>query len=284
MSLPPLPKRLKGSLFTEIIPQFLPEVKPKKLVELGAIVLKKGKTQTYESLTDSLRKIQWVKLVGLKAIDIEIKIANEMEPRTLLMDPLGQTAYALCVTDCIVHTKSALDSMAVFLTDLLNLDVKGGDRDLKKPRFRERIAKKDEFLKCKMKELGHWFEQLQGIRDEWIHRSSIRCLLFHGPSKVGILPIPREGMLDFSKQTKLAITEKNFWSTKDFVEYQYSNLLTLFLAIVERSIEIERRDLIGLVPIPNDAEKNLTLFPTRVTEKMIIEKMKVRLPRSMVEW
>ncbi|GAI63326.1 unnamed protein product, partial [marine sediment metagenome] len=36
------------------------------------------------------------------------------------------------------------------------------------------------------------------------------------------------------EQSKLAITEKNFWSTKDFVEYHYSNLLTLFLAIVER--------------------------------------------------
>jgi hypothetical protein len=131
MSTPSFPKKLKGIIFTEIIPQFLPEVNPKKLVELGAIVRKKGRTQMYEPLTDSLRKIQWVKLVGLKAIAIEKEIAEAMEPNTLVMNPLGQTAHALCVTDCLVHTKSALDSMAVFLTALLNLDAKGGDRDFK---------------------------------------------------------------------------------------------------------------------------------------------------------
>lgn len=284
MSLPPFPKKLKGAIFTEIIPQFLPEVNPKKLVELGAIVRKKGRTQMYEPLTDSLRKIQWVKLVGLKAIAIEKEIAEAMEPNTLVMNPLGQTAHALCVTDCLVHTKSALDSMAVFLTDLLNLDAKGGDRDFKKPGFRQLIGEKDLFLKHKMKKLKHWFKQLQEIRDEWIHRSSIRCRLIHGPSKVGVLPIPKKVTLSYDEQIKLAITEKKFWSTKDFVEYNYSNLLTLFLATVERCIQIERRDLIGPTPVPADAEKELIMFPTRVTKKMTAEKMKVKFPKSMVDW
>ena len=284
MNLPPFPKKLKGVIFTEIIPQFLPEVSPKKLVELGAIVRKKGRTQMYEPLTDSLRKIQWVKLVGLKAIAIEKEIAEAMEPNTLVMNPLGQTAHALCVTDCLVHTKSALDSMAVFLTDLLNLDAKGGDRDFKKPGFRQLIGEKDLFLKHKMKKLKHWFKQLQEIRDEWIHRSSIRCRLIHGPSKVGVLPIPKKVTLSYDEQIKLAITEKNFWSTKDFVEYQYSNLLTLFVAIVERCIRIERRDLIEPIPVPVDAEKELIMFPTRVTENMTVNKMKVKFPKSMVDW
>lgn len=284
MSLPPFPKKLKGVIFTEIIPHFLPEVNPKQLVELGAIVRKKGRTQMYEPLTDSLRKIQWVKLVGLKAIAIEKEIADAMKPNTLVMNPLGQTAHALCVTDCLVHTKSALDSMAVFLTSLLNLDAKGGDRDFKKPRFRRLIGEKDLFLKHKNKKLKPWFKQLQEIRDEWIHRSSIRCRLIHGPSKVGVLPIPKKVTLSYDEQTKLAITKKNFWSTKDFVEYQYSNLLTLFLAIVDRCIQIERRDLTGPVPVPVNAEKELIMFPTRVTENMTAEKMKVKFPRSMVDW
>ena len=154
MSLPPFPKKLKGVIFTEIIPQFLPEVNPKKLVELGAIIRKKGRTQMYEPLTDGLRKIQWVKLVGLKAMAIEKEIVGAMEPNTLVMDPLGQTVHALCVTDCLVHTKSALDSMAVFLTSLLNLDAKGGGRDFKKPRFRQLIGEKDLFLKHKIKNSG----------------------------------------------------------------------------------------------------------------------------------
>lgn len=284
MSLPSFPEKIKGVIFTEIIPQFLPEVNPKKLVELGAIIRKKGRTQMYEPLTDSLRKIQWVKLVGLKAMAIEKEIAGAMGPNILVMDPLGQTAHTLCVTDCLVHTKSALDSMAVFLTSLLNIDAKGGDRDFKKPRFRQLIAEKDPMLKHEIKKLEHWFEQLQEIRDEWIHRSSIRCKLIHGPSKVGVLPIPRKVMLGFDEQSKLAITERNFWSTKDFVEYHYSNLLTLFLAIVERCIQIERRDLIEPISFPADVEKELIMFPTRVTENMTAEKMKVKFPKSMVEW
>jgi hypothetical protein len=284
VSLPPFPEKIKGVIFTEIIPQFLPEVNPKNLVELGAIVRKKDRTQMYEPLTDSLRKIQWVKLVGLKAMAIEKEIASVMEPNTLVLNPLGQTAHALCVTDCLVHTKSALDSMAVFLTSLLNIDATGGDRDFKKPRFRQLISEKDSMLNHEIKKLEPWFEQLQEVRDEWIHRSSIRCKLIHGPSKVGVLPIPKKVMLDYDEQSKLEITERNFWSTKDFVEYNYSNLLTLFLSIVERCIQIERRDLIEPVSFPADVEKELIMFPTHVTENMTAKKMKVKVPKSMVDW
>lgn len=256
----------------------------RELVELGAIVREKNRTQMYEPLTDSLRKIQWVKLVGLKAIVIEREIITVMEPNTLVMDPLGQTAHALCVTDCLVHTKSALDSMAVFLTNLVSLDAKGGDRDSKKPKFRQLIAEKDLFLKHKIKKLEPWFKQLQDIRDEWIHRSSIRSRLIHGKNKVGVLPIPRKVTLSYEEQIKLTITAENFWSTKDFVEYHYSNLLALFLAIVDRRIQIERRDLKGSVPVPGDAEKELIAFPTMSTENMTAEKVKVKFPKSMVDW
>jgi len=107
--------------------------------------------------------------------------------------------------------------------------------------------------------------------------------LVHGPSKVGILPIPRKVMFDVSQQRKLKLTEENFWSTKDFVEYHYSNLLTLFLAIVERCIQIERRDLIEPIPVLADAEKELIMFPTRVTENITVNMMKVKFPKSMVD-
>lgn len=278
------PKKIKGVIFTEIIHQFLPEIKANKLVELGAIVRKKQRTQIYEPLTDALRKIQWVKLIGLKAIAIEEEIEKEMEPNILVMHPLGQTAHALCVTDCLIHTKSALDSMAVFLTDLLDLDAKGGDRDLKKPRFRKILSEKDQFLKKKIRKLRHWFRELQEVRDEWIHRSSIRCAIIHGPSEVGILPIPKKITIGFSEQTKLTISKENYWSTKDFVEYQYSNLLTFFLALIERCIQIERRDLEEPIPIPADAEKHMTIFPTRLTRSMTVKGIRVKFPKSIVEW
>lgn len=287
MSIPMMPlsfpKKIEGIIFTEVIPQLLTEVNKRKLVELGAIVRKKSRTQMYEPLTDSLRKIQWVKLVGLKAIAIEKEINAVMESNVLVMDPLGQTAHTLCVTDCLVHTKSALDSMAVFLTDLLDLDVKGGDRDFKKHQFRQLVAQKDQFLKHKIKKLQKWFLQLQEIRDECIHRSALRSNLVHGPSKVGILPIPRKVMLDVVQQRKIELTENNFWSTKDFVMYHYSNLVTLFNAIIDASIQIERKDLKEQIEIPS-VEAELCMFPIVVTQEMTAKKIKVKFSKSMTSW
>lgn len=150
--------------FDQIIPQIIPEYKPIKLATLGLIVKKKCKTEMYESLRHSLRKIQWVKLAGSKAIYIEQEIMKVSEPNTFVQDPLRQVAHSLCITDCLIHTKSALDSMAVFLTDLLVLEWKKGDRDFKKDPFRRSICQNDEYLKHKIKKLEPWFLELQKIR------------------------------------------------------------------------------------------------------------------------
>jgi len=276
---------LPGVVFTEIIPPFLPEVNVKKMVELGTIVLKKRRAELYEPLADSLRKIQWVKLTGLKAIAIEKRIFDKMEPNTLVMDPMGQVAHALCVTDCMIHTKSALDSIAVFLTSLLKLNAKGGNRDFKKRRFRKLVVEKDPFLKNIIDNLGDWFRQLQKIRDEWIHRGSIRSLLIQGASEVGVLPIPKEVELKPDEQDKLAITRENFWSTRDFVENHYSNLIALFLAIVDRCIQIEREGLSKPVSIDPEAEKSFSMFPFRLKDKrMLVKRTKVKIPKSNVDW
>ncbi len=116
----------------------------------------------YESLRFSLRKIQWVKLMGLKAIHLEDELVKAVEPNSFVLDPLRQTAHSLCVTDCLIHTKSALDSMAVFLTDLLGLEQKGGDRDFKKLGFRQSVSQKDVYLKHKIKKLETWFVEFKG--------------------------------------------------------------------------------------------------------------------------
>lgn len=285
MSLPNFPKKMEGSLFfREIISQFLPEYSPRKLAELGLIVEKKGRTQIYESLRHSLRKIQWVKLIGLKAIYIEEELSKAVEPNSFVLDPLRQTAHSLCVTDCLIHTKSALDSMAVFLTDLLGLSQKGGDRDFKKLDFRRSVCQKDAFLKHKIKKLKHWFIELQRVRDKWIHIEAIESFSVHGKSDVGILPIPRNISLSAREQLKMPINSKNFWSTKDFVEYHYSHLAELFREIVDRSLQIERLDLTEPVTVPEHFMHNLTMFPTHSTENITLQKMKVYFPKSMVDW
>lgn len=278
------PKKLEGIIFSGIIPNVFPEARLKKFVELGTIVEKKGRTNLYGPLVDSLHKIQWVKLVGLKAISIERKIKTHMEPNIVATDPLGQTAHSLCVTDVLIHTKSALDSMAVFLTNLLDLDAKGGERDFKKDSFRRLVAKKDAMLKKQMRKLRNWFRNLQEIRDEWIHRSSLKCRLIYGPSKVGMLPIPRNVTLNYKDQSGLPITKEYYWSTKDFVNFHYSNLLTLFLGIVERSIQIEKRDVKGPIPIPTDIERILFLSVFRPTVNTKLKAVRVRFPESLVDW
>jgi hypothetical protein len=285
MSLPNFPKKMKGSLFfREIMPQFLPEYSPFKLAMLGLIVEKKGKTRIYESLRFSLRKIQWVKLVGLKAIHLEEELSKAIEPNCFVLDPLRQTAHSLCVTDCLIHTKSALDSMAVFLTDLLGLEQKGGDRDFKKIGFRQAVCQKDIFLKHHIKKLEPWFLELQGIRDEWIHIRAIESLSVHGKSDVGMLPIPRNINLSTKEQRKLPVNSENFWSTKDFVNNHYSNLAELFREIVDRSVQIENLDLTEPVTVPEYFMNNLTMFPTHSTENMTLRKMKLHIPKSIVDW
>jgi hypothetical protein len=285
MSFRELPKKMEGSLFfREIMPQFLQEYNPFKLAMLGLIVEKKGKKKIYESLRFSLRKIQWVKLVGLKAIHLEEELSKAVEPNCFVLDPLSQTAHSLCVTDCLIHTKSALDSMAVFLTDLLELDLKGGDRDFKKLGFRQAVCKKDVYLKYQIKKLEPWFLELQEARDEWIHIRAIESLSVHGKSDVGMLPIPRNISLNAKEQRKLPINSNNFWSTKDFVSHHYSHLTTLFLEIVDRSLQIENSDLTEPVTVPEHFMQMLALFPTHSTENLTLQKIKMRFPKSMVDW
>ena len=279
------PQKMEGSLFfREIIPQLLPEYNPFKLAMLGLIIEKKGKQNEYESLRFSLRKIQWVKLVGLKAIYLEEELMKQVEPNSFVLDPLRQTAHSLCITDCLVHTKSALDSMAVFLTDKLGLDWKGGKRDFKWLEFRQSVSKKDMFLKHKIKKLEPWFIELQGIRDEWIHIKAIESFSVHGKSDVGMLPVPRNITSSVEEQKEIPINSKYFWSTKDFVEHHYSNLSELFREIIDRCLQIENLTLTDPVTVPQHLINNLTMFPTHSTENMTLQKMKMYVPKSMTDW
>jgi hypothetical protein len=272
-----MPQEIKGIIFTEIIPQLIPEVSPADLIRLGAIVRKKNRSEAYEPLTDSLRKIQWVKLVSLEAVSIEREIAGQMEPGSTVSYPFGQVKHSLAVTDSMIHTKSALDSMAVFLTDLLRLDARGAGRDFKHTEFRREVSAKDPILRVRMKELEPWFKELQGIRDEWIHRSSIRNMLIIGPSDVGVLPIPKRNLDVGLKAFDLPITHGNFWSTSEFLDHHYMNLVTLFRAIVDRCIEIESASLTEPVPVDLDAEKGLVTFLFKTTQDMTVTKAKVKL-------
>jgi hypothetical protein len=264
LTLASLPKEIQGIIFTEVVPKLTPEIDPASLVRLGSIVRKKHREKLYEPLPDAFRKIQWVKLMAIEAISIDDEITANMEPNKIASYPYGQMRHALSVTGALFHTKSAADSIAVFLAGFLELKAQGGDRDFRKPKFRAELSTSDPILGSRLKELEPWFENLQKIRNEWIHRSSIRCMLMSGPTEVGALPIPKKnvelGLRAFDKP----INAENFFSTKQFLDYHYSNLVRLFRKVVERCIEIE---LIGIAepPVDLEVEKMLIMFPVKAT-------------------
>ena len=263
------PPKIKGAwIWSEVMPQLVPEIDFNNLLKLGTIVKHKGRAEFYQYLRASLRKIQWTKIPGYKAIAIERDIWNQKKPNTLILDPLGITDHSLSITDCLIHTKSALDSMAIFLNELLGLGAKREKRDLKHEKFRSQIIDKDHVIGKVIKKLEPWLIDLQRLRDEWIHRTTVRDSILIGPSNVGVLPLPKKAHVDM----KGPITPKNFWSTSDFVKYHYYQFIYLFNAVVKRSIQIEVKDL-DKIPVPDPDELKLCLFRTRVTEKMTAQKV-----------
>ena len=280
------PEKVEGALFfKEILPWFVSEYDPSKLAMLGLIIGKKGKAEMYESLRYSLRKIQWVKLSGLKAIHIEEELMKAVEPNSFVLDPLRQTAHTLCITDCLIHTKSAVDSMAVFLTDLLELPQKKGERDFKKPEFRQSIYQKDVFLKHSIKKLEPWLIELQAVRDDWIHIKTLESLSVQGKSgEVGMLPIPKKIDANIWEQRKMPLNSQNFWSTKDFVTHHYSKVTELFRDIVDRSLQIESLDLKEPITLPEDYIRQLSFFPMYSNENMTLQKIRFYNPTSMTDW
>jgi len=270
----PLPKEIKGTYFTEIIPYLIPEIPAKGLVTLGAYIIQGGKGDTYQPLKASLSKIQWVKFTCLRAIEIENELQKMVKPNSVIFWPLGQTDHVLNITNCVVHTKSALDSIAVFLTSYLKLGFLGGDRDLKKGKFRDAVIKKDKKIGRIIKDLIPWLSYLQEIRDELIHRSSLRTCIINGPSDVGMLPIFRNPTL-FGQviPNDMKIDNENFYTTDEYVTLHFMNLVRLFRGILKRCIEIEKKRFKGKLDIPDKAEESMAFFPTRITQKIMLEKM-----------
>lgn len=276
MSIKPFPKNIQGIIFTEVVPKLTPEINAASLIRLGSIVRKEHHEKLYRPLTDALRKIQWVKLMAIEAISIDNEITNAMEPNKILSYPYGQMRHALSVSGVLFHTKSAVDSIAVFLTDFLGLKVRESHRDFKRDDFRRELGANDPVLGARLKVFESWFQELQKIRDELIHRSSIRCMLISGTSECGALPIPKRDLELGLNAFNRPINRQNFFSTEQFVNYHYTNLVNLFRTIVDRSIEIE---LISIVEpsVDVEVERTLSMFPCQTTWSGQLQGMKVKI-------
>jgi hypothetical protein len=65
MSSTGMPQKIEVIIFTGIIPNLIPEIDPRNLIRLGSIVRKLNRSRLYRPMTDALRKIQFVKVIGL---------------------------------------------------------------------------------------------------------------------------------------------------------------------------------------------------------------------------
>jgi hypothetical protein len=282
-----LPGTTQSYLFlTQHTPQFLSEFDVPKLMILGAIVEKASKINLHKPLIFGLRKIQWVRMTGEKALRLEQELQRESAPDIVVLDPLRQSAHSLCATDFLIHTKSSLDSMAVFLNDLLELGQKKGDRHFKKEKFIRLICEASPFLRGPIEILRPWFSELQEIRDDWIHIRTIESLAVVGKSDVGMLPIPKKAFPDAPGQKTVPFDLQNFWSTRNFVEHHYTRLRGLFKTIIDAAFQVESPTSVkAQVVLPFSKEFQVFgAFPFVAAESTTVKQARIRQRTSMSDW
>jgi len=273
--LPELPQEFPH-IFTEVYFGLVPEINYGDLCHLSQIVKNVQRQRGYETLADCLRKIQWVKLSALLATSIEKDIAEHMEEDSVSFAPSDQIQHAKSICEFAIHTKSALDSLAVFLTWFLSLNAKKAERDFKHKRFRNQIRGKDLVLGQHIQSMGKWFDDLQEIRDVWIHKTSTMIFVTSEPSEVGVLPIPKK-VSEGQRWIDGPVTKDNFWSTEEFVQFHYSTLISLFDLVVKRCIKIELGDIEMPPTRLEDYGPPMSSFPMRSIRPKVIKKMKFKL-------
>jgi len=261
-------------IFGMVVFQIVPEVSYDDLVYLSQIVKTKQRTELYEPLADSLRKIQWAKLAGLGANAIEKEMTEQIDDETILVEPVGQVQHAKAVIDFVTHSKAALDSIAVFLNAYFSLGESGGNRDFRRGKFREQTVNADVVIGKHVEHIKAWIDNLIAVRDEWIHRDSPWITLTGPLTEVGALPIPKRVKSRF-EEVHTPLTRQFYWSTPEFIEFHFANLVSLFNTIIKRCIQLEA---VGLSELPARSKlggKPIVATPFRVTQDMTAKKLRL---------
>jgi len=197
-----------------------------------------------------------------------------VEEGVIAFSPVVEVQYAKAVFDFVIHTKSALDSMAVFLTELLSIPATGAKRDFKHKGFREQIIQTDAALGERIKSLEQWFITLQDVRDKWIHRITTRIFMAFGPTEVGLLPIPK-AITEHGKLQDVPLRKEYYWTTAEFIDFHFTKLTSLFRLIVARCIEIELASIGTPPPRPKESEV-IIAFPMQAVKDMKLKAIRMR--------
>ncbi len=270
-------------IFVEVVFQILPEIDYGDLCYLSQIARSREDTAKYRSLVDALRKIQWAKLAALEATSVEGQIQRELEEagsNVLVQEPVGQVRHAKALFDFVAHAKAATDSIAVFLTDYLPIEAKGGDRDFRKATFRDKVIKSDPVVGQEISSLSGWLdaasgssESLVAVRDHWLHRGSPGISLVLPKPEVGLLPIPRR--LAEGERANTAITAEHYWSTTEFVAFHIEKLAKLFSVVVRRCIELEVAALADPPARAGVTDAPVAATPVLLTENVVINRIRL---------
>jgi hypothetical protein len=147
-------------LFFEIALEVVPEINYDELVYLSQLVKTRQRESVYSSLVDAVRKYHWAKLSGIEAIVIDgtLVAAYDGADDTLFGDVVGKIRHNKALLELISPCKAALDSLAVFLNDFLNVGASGGERDLRRDAFKNKLRAKDASLDSFLLAESSWLQ------------------------------------------------------------------------------------------------------------------------------
>jgi hypothetical protein len=275
---PILPEKLPHFFF-EVAFELLPEVNYDDLIYLCALVRAGKREDMYSSLVDAVRKIQWMKLSGMDACSIDAVLTAQYDGSndTAFHDPVGQIRHAKALLELVSHGKAALDSLAVFLNELLRLGFQGGDRDCRNDAFKKKLTAADPALKAFLQTEANWLQRntaasasIISARDEWVHRGSPDVVLVWPPAEVGVLPIPNE----LTASVTNFPTKATHRSTREFAEFHYSRVLKLMNLVIALAINTEAGALPFAPTKQLGGQVRISIVKFRLTKAIAAQKVK----------
>ncbi len=275
----PLPNQFPH-IFYEIAFELLPEVSYDDLVYLSLLVRSQHRERAYSSLVDAVRKVQWAKLSAIDAAAIDAVLAAQYDgTETVLNDVAGQIRHAKALLELISHGKAALDSLAVFLSSVLNLGFSGGQCDLRHDVFKKKLQSADASLGEFLKAESAWLQlnspastSIIAARDECVHRGFLDVAFMWPPSEVGVLPVPKA----LAASVTAAATKATHYSTNEFVTHHFSRVVKLLGIVITMCIEIEAREVSPPLARPPGAQNRLSAVKFILTKEV-----KVTSPQQM---
>jgi hypothetical protein len=270
----PLPDKLPH-IFFEVALEVLPELNYDDLVYLSLLVRSQQREPVYSALVDAVRKVQWMKLSSMDATGLDAVLVAQYDGSVdvVLNDPVGKIRHAKALLELVSHGKAALDSLAVFLNDLLGLGYSGGDRDFRRDAFKKKLASSHATLEAFLRAESHWLQlnntastSIVSARDEWLHRGFPDVAFMWPPTEVGVLPIPK--VLTASVTT--TATRATHHSTPEFGEYHFSRIIRLLEIVISLAIDIEAGGILSPPPRSPSGQVRISVVKFCLTRQIAV--------------